>query len=202
MADIEKNGFDAGLGLHISNAGAHEACADDSDFLDVVSRDAFGAVSAFAERLHVHEQSPDHALRLRRVGGLDEVAALDAQSGIDRHLHAFVDAGKNVALGRIVEVRLLGDHGVAADSSHRASWRERAVLHFVAFDVPRRDGLRVRLHPSLRGFNGFAWLDDFIDEAQAFGFLRRLVGALQDHHRGVLHADQARQTLRAASAGQ
>ena len=124
------------------------------------------AGSPFVGLLHVDEERADHVAR----GGIGHhfrhVARFDAQGGVDRHLHAFVDGGQDRLLRRIVLHRLGVDHGVA-DAEHllagaavNAAARDLEVLF-----VPRLHGFAAVLDVGLGLGDQVRARHDFVDEA-------------------------------------
>ena len=203
LGTVDQDGLDAGQGLHIGDARAHHAGADDGDLLRIGSRHAGGADSALVELLLAEEQRADHGLRLRRHQGLDEIAGLDPQGRVHRDLNALIDGLHQVQHGRIVAVGLLAQHGVADEEILDAGRVVGAAAGlFEALVVPRLHGLAAALDPGLRSVDLGTLGNHFMHHARAPGVVRTpgRAGAHRRHRR--LHADQAGQALGAAAAGE
>ncbi|MNQ66869.1 hypothetical protein D3C85_813710 [compost metagenome] len=200
---VDQDGLDAGHDLHIGHARAHHAGAQDRDLPGVRLGHARRTHGALVQILLGQEEAADHALGLRRHQGLDEVAGLNAQGGVHRHLNAFIDGLHQVGRGRIVAVGLLADHGVADQEVLDARRVVGAAAgQFEALVVPRLHGLAAVLDPGLGGLDRLTLFDHLVDDACALGVVRTEGLALGHGHHGGLDADQARQALGAAAAGE
>ena len=77
-----------------------------------------------------------------------------------------------------------------------------AARHLVALLVPRRLRLRIGFHPGLGAGNRLRGGRKFVHDAHGLCLLGGEAFALQDQRERSLHADEARQALGAAGAGQ
>ena len=203
LGAVDQDGLDPGQGLHIGNACAHHAGADDGDLLRIGFRHARRTDGTLVELLLRQEQAADHGLGLRRHQGLDEVAGLDAQGRVHGDLNPLIDGLHQVQHGGIVPVGLFAQHGVADEETLDAGGVVGAATGlFEALVVPRLHGLAAALDPGLRRVDFRAPGDHFMDHARALGVIRApgRAGAHRRHRR--LNADQARQPLGAAAAGE
>ncbi len=199
---VDQHRLDAGHGLHVGDARAHHAGAQHRHLLRVGLSHARGAADSLVQLLHRQEQRADHALGLGRHQRLDEVAALDPQRRVHRHLQALVDALHDVDLGRIVAVALLAQHGVAHDEQLRAARAVGAAAgDLEALLVPPRDGI-AGLHPSLGRRDFLTRSDHLVDDAGGLGLLRTHRLAFEQVGGRGHDPDQARQPLGAAAAGE
>ena len=148
--DIDEDGLDSGARLFVGDAGAHQAGADDGDLVEIICREASRAVGALGQGLRRQEQRADHRLGFRALLRVDEVARLDAQAGIDRYHDAFIDAGQDILLGRIIAIGLGVQHGIGHghDLAGAGAAMRDAAGNLESLDVPRGLGGRVGLDPS------------------------------------------------------
>ena len=224
LVAVDQHDLEAGLHRDGGDARAHQAGAQHADLLVVLLRHALGPARQLVGFLQAEEQRADHALGHGVAQQRDEVARLDAERRVDRQLQAFVDAAHD-RLGRRIDAVGLGrDHGVAADEGlharrtpHLAAREARRLealavprLHGAAVDrlgalagIFRHDLLGGRRHqPGLGLGQKLVGRHDLVDQAQALGGVDREVLAFEQDGRGVHHADQARDALRAAGARQ
>ena len=201
---VDKHDIDAGNSRHIGDAAAHHARAQNAQRLHIGRRFVLRPARALAEILHGEEQRADHVAAGGIHQQLHEIARFDAQARIDRHLDAFIDAGHDVALRGIIAVALLAQHRVAHGEDLAAAGRERSAAgKFEIFLVPGLHGFRLALDPRLRRIErdrprGTTACTSLSAER----LLRIDAGALQDERQRLHGADQTRQALRAAAAGQ
>ena len=162
------------------------------------------AVAALGQFLHRQEQGPDHGFRFRALLGVDEVAGLDPETRIDRHLNAFIDAGQDVLLGRIVAIGLGHQHGIGhgRDLARTGATMHDAARNLEALFIPRRLRLRIGLDPGLRLVDRFGRWGEFLNDTHGERLLGIEAFTLQDQWQSGLNADQAWQALGAASAWQ
>ena len=105
----------------------------------------------------------------------------------------------DVALGLLGGHHRRGHHGLDEARVELA----RAARHLEALDVPGlRMGAGIGLHPGLGGVHRLARLGQLVDHLHAQRLGRPPALALQHVHEGPLDADEARQALRAAAAGE
>ena len=106
---------------------AHHAGAEHAQRLHIGRLLVLRPARALAEILHREEQRADHVAAGGIHQQLGEIARLDAQPRIDRHLDAFIDAGHDVALRGIIAVALLAQHRIAHGEDLAAAGRERSA---------------------------------------------------------------------------
>ena len=203
LVAIDQHHIDAGARRDIADAGAHEAGADDGEFLDLGRRHIWRTAGALVQFLHRQEQAADHRGRFIAAQDLREVARLDTQRGVDRQLQAFIDAAHDGACRRIIVVGLAAEDGVAGREHHHAGLGiDRTARQLEALFVPGRDRLAAALDPVLGGLDHVAGRHHRIDQLQRLrlGEVDRLT--LQEQRHRVLRRHNARHALGATGTGE
>jgi hypothetical protein len=139
-----------------------------------------------------------------RIKQLGEVAAFNTQRGVHGDLQAFIDAGQDVALGRIIAVGLFKQHrGCAAEDLHAGGMVRAAAGDFELVLIPGLLAAHRVGFDQLFGFrDDLRGRRDLVDDALRLGRIGVQLLALKHDRSRVHHADQARQALRAAAARQ
>ena len=203
LRGVDQHGFDTGAGLHVSDAGAHHAGAENGNLFRHEFIEAGRPAGALAQLVHRQKQRADHAARLRGGSGFGEVAGFDAQGCVDRHLQAFINAFHDVDLRRVIAKTLLAQHGVANDEHLRRGGVVRAAAgDFEVLLIPRRHRIRLGRKPGARRGDQLIGRHHFVNDALRQRVLWRERLAFQQQRQRLHGADQAWQTLRAAGAGQ
>jgi hypothetical protein len=150
LVAVDQHHLDAGARRDIADAGAHEAGADDREFLHLGRRYIWRTPRALVQFLHRQEQAADHRGGFVAAQDLREVTRFDAQRCVDRQLQAFIDAAHDGARRRIIIVGLAAEDGVAGREHHHAGLGiDRTARQLEALLVPGRDRLAAALDPVL-----------------------------------------------------
>ena len=148
LAHVFEHGGNAFARLHIGNASAHHAGAQQANPTWLVARRLARARLAALDGVQVEEEGVDHGAGVGPGDQLRQVAALDAQRSGHIDLQALDHAGQN-RLGRgVAAARLLFEHG----RRHRQHGRHfrvgrGAAGHFVVFGFPGMLGAGVGGNP-------------------------------------------------------
>jgi hypothetical protein len=204
---VEQHHLDAGRAVDIAMP-APIMPAPSMPIRVFLHRHAGRARSQLVGVLHAEEQAADHVLRHRGQRQVGEVARLDRQARVEVGRQALVDAGQDVLRRRVVVEGLLAQHGVGRHQHLHAVGRVRAAagdLEALAIPGLQRLLCRMRWHRAARCVPPVTFLaagNHGMDHAD----FQRLAGvdalAFHQQRRRRLHADQARQALRAAGARQ
>ncbi len=198
-----KHHVDADRGGDAGDAGAHEAGADNADFLERRRRHGLRPARALVQLLHGDEQRADHGRRLRRAQHVGEPARFDAQPRVHVHLQAFVDHLQDGAGAGIVVVGLAPVDGVGRREGHHAGLRpHQAARQTETLHVPRRHALVAGLDPFLRGADEIGLRHDLVDQLHRLGAIDLELLALEQELQRVAGRDHARHALGAAGAGE
>ncbi len=224
LVAVDQHDVEPGLHRDGGDARAHQAGAQHADLLVLLLRHALGPADQLVGFLQAEEQRADHALGDRVAQQRDEVTGFDPEAGIERQLQALIHAAHDRLRRRIDAVGLAAHHGAATDEGHDARRAPHLAageardlealavprLHGTAVDrlgalasVFRHDLLGRRRHqPGLGLRQQLAGRHDLVDQAETLGGIDREVLAFEQDWRGILHADQARDALRTATARQ
>ena len=199
---IDQHHVDAGLGRDVTDAGAHEAGADDGELLDLGRRNILRPARALVQFLHRQEQAADHRRRFLAAQDFCEVTRLDAQGVVDIDQQPFIDAAHDGACSRIVVVGLAAIESVGRREDVHAGCRiDRTARQLESLDVPRRDGLAAVLDPLLRRRDEIGGRHDGADDVGGLGLRERHLVALEQQLQRIRRRHQTRQALRAAATG-
>ena len=91
---VEQHHLEPVAGAHISDAGAHEARADDADLLEIGRRNIFRAMRALVQLVFGEKQRANHRGGFLRAQNMREPARLDCQRLIHRQLQPLIDRCK------------------------------------------------------------------------------------------------------------
>jgi hypothetical protein len=131
-----------------------------------------GAARALVQLLQRDEQRADHRRRFLAAHDLGEIALLDAQSGVERHQQALVNAFQDRGGGRVIAVGLPSQDGDGRrpqiGSGHGI---DRAAGQLEALLVPRRYRLQAIPDHCLCGFDELGRFGDLVDQTHRPGFL-------------------------------
>ncbi len=203
LVAVDEDDRDAGGGGDIGDGGAHEAGADDGDLLELRFRNAGRAACTLAELLHGDEQRPDHREGFGRLEDMGEVALLDPQPRLERHLKALIDAFEDGERTRIVAGGLAAqDRGGCRPELGGSGRPDAAAGGLEALFVPRLDGLEAVLDHLLRRRDELVGLDHLMDEVHRLGARARQRRAGGHHLEGVLRIGEARHALGATGPGE
>ena len=200
---VLQHGGHAAAGLHVGDAAAHHAGAQDAHFLRLVARHVLGPGLPRLDRVHVEEERVDHVLRDRADDQLGEIARLDAQGGIEIDLRAFHHGRQRVFGCRVQAAGLLLEHGGGhAQHAGDLGIAGRAAGHLVVLVVPGLLRLRMRFDPGQgRRAQGRGAGHQFMHQAELQRLARREQLALQDVGLRAHQAEQAGHLGDARGAG-
>ena len=203
LVAVDEHDGKARGGAHLGDAGAHEAGADDADFLQG-DRGLVGRTPrTLVELLHGDKQRADHGGRFRRAQDFGEPARLDAQRGVHVELQAFVDDLEDRARGRIIVVGLAAiDRVCRRERHHPRLGVDEPAGQAKTFLVPGRHGLAAGLDPVLGGLDEIGLRHDGVDELHRLGAVELELVALEQELQRVGRLQHARDALGAAGAGE
>ena len=128
--------------------------------------------------------------------------AFDRKRQVHRQLQAFEHARQNRLGRRIIVVSFAAINGVGRRPDHHALRRKNLAGRELELRiVPRRLGVRVRLHPSLGERDDLIGGRDLVHEAHLLRRGRADLIALEQHLQRVRRWHEPRDALRAAGAG-
>ncbi len=201
---VEQHHLDTGSRRNLGDARAHHAGAEDAELLHLAGGHAVRASCQLVGGVLVDEQGAHQVARHRAGQELAEIFRLHLERGIHRQQGAFVQAGQDgqrrgqVALGVLRRHRRA--HG-EADGGVAGS-RAGAAGNAIALFVPGLHRLG-RFEQPLAGEAGeFGGGRHRVHHAELQGLRRLQRLAAEQDGTSLLDADQARQALRAACAGQ
>ena len=203
LVPIDQHHVNAGARRNVADAGAHEARADDGQFLHLGRRHVLRTPCAFVQLLHRQEQAADHRRSFLAAQNLREVPRFDPQRGVDRQLQSFVNALHDRARRRIIIVGLAAEDRVSSRKHHHAGFGiDGATWQPEVLVVPRRKRLAAALDPLLGRCDQVGGRNHGIDQLQRLGFgeIDRL--ALEQQLHRVLRWHDARHALGAAGTGE
>ena len=186
----------AGIGKTHGDAATHGARADHRSALDLARFQILGRAGDL-RHFPFGEEGITQRLGFIGVFQLTEEPPLGGDAFGKRLIHCGFDTSDAV-IRRLLVTRLARDGfahgfehaGVGAGIGFAVAHAQQRALVSHALGIRNRLGAQIRARR-----NG-------IDDAQRFGFCRRHMAARDDHFHGRLGADQTRQALRAAAAGQ
>ena len=208
LAHIFEHGGNAFAGLHIGDAGAHHAGAQQADPGWLVALCLARARLAALDRVHVEEKGVDHGAGVGAGDQLRQVAALDAQRRGHIHLQALDHAGQNCLRGGVAAASLFFEHGRRYRQHGRHFGVGRgAAGHLVVFGFPSVLGGGVGVNPGQGlglhlGLRFGARCHQRMHQAQGQRILRRKQLAFHQIRLGTQQAEVARHFGDATGAGQ
>ncbi len=196
LVAVDEGDGDAGAGADVGDAGTHEAGTDDRNAVGRTGRNRHRPADELVQLLHGDEQRADHRRRFPALQDLREVALLDAQRGIERHLQALDESLQGAAHGRIVVAGLLAVKRACRREEIETGRRiDLAAREAEAVHVPRLHLRRAVLQPGPRSRHQLAGGHHLVDQPKRLGARRRKLVALEQHLKRVLGVDEPRDAL-------
>jgi hypothetical protein len=190
--------WNAGIGETHGDPAAHGAGADHGRALDLARLDVLGQSGDF-RRLALGKEKVTLGLRLIARAQPHEGGAFQLQRVVERYVDRrpqHLDRGR----GRVEAAAALGVGGY--DLLERLRFGAQSCeLVFAVARADARPLLRKHLAREGDARAGGVAFENFVDQSRRQSVFGRDRLAGQDHRRGFFHADEARQPLRAAGAG-
>ena len=204
LRGVEQHDLDADLGRDVGDACTHHAGAEHAELLHRAARQAFRPRLALVDGVELEPKRADHVLRHLRDDAVGEVARLDAAGGVEIHHAALEHTGQDVVDGRVVALALGMRHrrrnGEQLHIGGALGVTARPLEFLV---VPGLHGLGVGLAPGLGPRQQLVLvLHQLVEDAGHLRFGRLELLAFEHRLQRGLDADQPRQALGAAAAGE
>ncbi len=200
LTDFEDLHRKAELGKAHRDAAAHRAGADDRGGLGRPQRGVGRDVRQFGD-LALGKESITQGARFGGIFQLVEQRTLARNALVERHRAGRLDRS-NAVIGRLLVARAPGDRAAhrLEDAGIGRGFGELLVMVADTRQWPDVGDAARHRNRGLAQIAAFG--NQFVDDAEPLGFLGRNVAARHDHLHRRLRADQPRQPLGAAAAGQ